>query len=76
MPIDCAASSLPRKAVGHRPIVHRRISVTTPAMAGPTQGAGPAPGDTRQADAAVARQRPGAMPWWRLNAAAKENSDA
>ncbi len=25
---------------------------------------------------AAARQRPGAMPWWRLKAAAKENSDA
>jgi S-adenosyl methyltransferase len=28
-----------------------------------------------QADLAVARQRPGATPWWRLNAAANENSD-
>ena len=29
-----------------------------------------------QADAAVARQRPGATPWWRLKAAANENSEA
>jgi len=29
-----------------------------------------------QTGVAVARQRPGATPWWRLKAAAKENSDA
>jgi hypothetical protein len=33
-------------------------------------------GAVRQAGFAVARQRPGATPWWRLKAAANENSVA